>query len=55
MSAKLKEYLWKCFLLIAFDECTIKNSKGVILACCSIDAGQNVPLAFALASMEDTK
>jgi hypothetical protein len=41
--------------VIVVDACTIKNTfKGVILVCCAIDgAGQIVPLAYALADIED--
>ena len=41
--------------VIVVDACAIKNAyRGVILVCCTIDgAGKIVPLAFALAAIED--
>jgi hypothetical protein len=45
-----------CLPLIAFDACTIRNSyEGVILACYTVNGtGQIMPLAYAIASIEET-
>jgi hypothetical protein len=51
----VKNAFENCLSLLTFDAYTVKNSyKGVILVCYNADdAGQIVPLACAIASLED--